>query len=293
MDGREETSRSGGEWNGSTPPPAFFPGREAMPFGHTDPGWDVTGYAGATPAPQGGLEASLGSVDTGYYAGMRVEQSSAVGGGYGYQATAHGFSQGYGRETATSAQRYEQQTGYDYYLSRGASGTPQQVPSFPKTETRPKRRWPAAVLGILLALSAVANGVLGFVLLSNNVKRDLLRRELADTEARLEEARDKLAKLETEREQLLGAGAELLMRLDKAAELMTQIDSELEAAYSDVYSALEHLGQSFSLASQGYYSGAMSELNAADEALQRFDRRVANYRRLRNEFRELVEGLPV
>lgn len=293
MDGREETARGGGAWYGATPPPVFPTGGEATAFDHTDPRWDAVGNAAATAAPQSGFDVGPGSVGSGYRAGTGAEQSPSVAGAYGYPATAHDFSEGYGQGTATSAPTYGSHRGYAYYVSQGVYGTPEQVPSSAKPEPRRKRRWLSAALGILLALSAVANAVLGFVVVSNNAKRDLLRRELADTQGRLEEARDQLARLETEREQLLGAGAELLMRLDKAAELMTQIDSELEAAYSDVYSALEHLGRSFSLASQGYYSGAISELNAAEEALARFDSRVANYRRLRNEFRGLVEGLPV
>lgn len=155
-------------------------------------------------------------------------------------------------------------------------------------------------LGVALVISVLANIVLAAVTAKGFQDRKRIRNELGATEARLEEAKLELGqakaevdKLRQENDILLKGGAELFRRLDKARDLMKAIDSELEAAYSNVYTALDHLGRAFELYGSGYYVAAGSEARAAGDALDRFDSNVRRYRQLREEFRDLVDDLPV
>jgi regulator of replication initiation timing len=155
-------------------------------------------------------------------------------------------------------------------------------------------------LGVALVISVLANIVLAAVTVKGFQERKRIRNELGTTEARLEEAKLELGqakadvdKLRQENDNLLKGGAELFRRLDKARDLMKAIDSELESAYSNVYTALDHLVRAFELYGSGYYKAAESEARAAVDALDRFDSNVRRYRQLRDEFRDLVDDLPV
>ncbi len=178
-------------------------------------------------------------------------------------------------------------------LGVGQPGTqyPAQPPR-PGDSARRPRRWPLYVAWSVAAVSLLAAAATGFLGYDQRRDREMVERELARTQLKLEESQAELAGLRKDYEAVVGAGVDLLMRLDEAKQIVREIDHVLDLAQIEIDRMIEHFGRAMTDVLWERYYSAGSELQEARSHYEAFQSLLAQYRKLRNRFDELVKGLP-
>ncbi len=155
-----------------------------------------------------------------------------------------------------------------------------------------QRRWPLFLAWGVAAVSLMTAAAAGFLGYDQRRDRELVERELARTQLKLEQAQDELSGLRKDYEAVVGAGVDLLIRLDEAKEIVKEIDRVLERAQVEIERMIEHFGRAMSDVIWERYYSASSELEQARANYETFQGLLAQYRQLRSRFDDLVKGLP-